>query len=83
MSNRFTELLLPIVISAACSLATTAFFTGQYVQQILSNTDRIVVLEREGDAMENVMYSVKEDSAVNREMLEWIKSALEKRALNN
>lgn len=77
MTNRLTDLILPILISAACSLASTSYFTGQYVQQILSNTDRIIVLERQGADLQTILYSVKEDSAVNRETLRWIKKELE------
>lgn len=83
MSNRLTDFLIPLIVSTVCSLASTSFFTGKYVQQILSNTDRIIVLERKGEEMETVLYSVKEDSAVNRTNFEWIKAAIERQNKNN
>lgn len=81
--NTAWDFLLPLIVSTVCSLASTSFFTGRYVQQILSNTDRIIVLERKGEETETVLYSVKEDSAVNRTNFEWIKATLEKRDQNN
>ena len=43
--DRLWELLAPAVISIICSVVSTSYFTGKYVQQILTNTDRIIVLE--------------------------------------
>ena len=76
--NKFNvvSLLLTLIVAIGSSLASTSYFTGKYVQQILSNTDRILVLETRGGEMESVIYSLKEDSAVNRTNVEWIKAKL-------
>lgn len=75
--DRLWELLAPAVISIICSVVSTSYFTGKYVQQILTNTDRIIVLERRGEELQTVLYSVKEDSAINRNNFKWIKETLE------
>ncbi|UAK70923.1 hypothetical protein [Aeromonas enteropelogenes] len=80
--DRIWDLLVPALISMVCSVTSTAFFTGQYVQQILSNTDRIIVLERRGEELQTILYSVKEDSAINRNNFQWIKETLENERAN-
>ncbi len=75
-NEKLWGLLLPFIVSVACSLATTSYFTGKYVQQVLSNTDRIIVLERREDSMQNLIYTIKEDLTVNRTNLQWIKEEL-------
>ena len=80
--DRLWDLLVPALISMVCSVASTAYFTGKYVQQILNNTDRIIVLERRGEELQTVLYSVKEDSAINRNNFKWIKETLENERAN-
>lgn len=80
--DRIWDLLVPALISMVCSVASTAFFTGKCVQQILSNTDRIIVLERRGEELQTVLYSVKEYSAINRNNFQWIKETLENERAN-
>ncbi|WP_411684757.1 hypothetical protein [Aeromonas caviae] len=80
--DRLWELLAPAVISIVCSVVSTSYFTGKYVQQILNNTDRIIVLERRGEELQTVLYSVKEDSAINRNNFQWIKETLENERAN-
>ena len=80
--DRLWELLAPAVISIICSVVSTSYFTGKYVQQILNNTDRIIVLERRGEELQTVLYSVKEDSAINRNNFQWIKETLENERAN-
>lgn len=80
--DRLWELLVPALISMACSVVSTSYFTGKYVQQILTNTDRIIVLERRGEELQTILYSVKEDSAINRNNFQWIKETLENERAN-
>lgn len=77
LQEKLLELAIPAAISIACSITSTSYFTGKYVQQILTNTDRIIVLERRGEEMQTILYSVKEDSAINRNNFQWIKETLE------
>ncbi len=57
------------------SAITSSYMVGEKVQQIFSNTDRIIVLEDRDGKLIETLTQIKVDTAVNREKLKWIKES--------
>ena len=70
-------ILSSVISSASVSYASLAYYTGQHVFQIYSNSDRIVILEGAAKLHAERMASIEAASAVNSERFLWIKESLE------
>ena len=74
----FASVVASVLASAVAAYGVVAFTAGQYVYQLLNNTDRIIVLEDRVTGQFQVISAIQADSMVNAERFKWIKEELER-----